>query len=362
MTVTGAEPLWAATDRLLERAPLAGILTHKLGPLAASRLRRLGRPLPPPLLAEERAASLAMLTAIPLIHRVRNGCEGPLLLLKGPEVAQLYPRNGRRFGDIDVLTATADEVQRSLLGSGFLLGEPDFDMSDGLHHHLHPLRWPTIWLNVEVHAGPNWPPRAQRPPLGEILEAAVPSACGIEGVSAPHPLHHTLILASHAWRHEPLFALRDLIDIAVLSEGLDAGELDRLAARWGIGRIWATTRGAAEALLYGGRRTAPLRSWARHLEQVRERTVLENHLQRWLHAFWELPPTAALEQTAQVLRGEVAPAEGESWGTKLGRIAGAVRNPGAAVEHSPVTPRPAGLPADTHEQPTADDVAPRSTD
>jgi len=345
MTPTGTEPLWVATDRLLERASLAGILAHKLGPLAASRLRRLGRPLPRPLLDEERAASLAMLTATPLIHRIRDGCDGPLLLLKGPEIAQLYPRNGRRFGDVDVLTPTADDVQRSLLQSGFVPSEPDFDLFDEeQHHHLEPLRWPTIWLNVEVHSGPNWPPRAHRPPLGEILEAAVPSACGIAGVLAPHPLHHALILTSHAWRHEPLFALRDLIDIAVLSQALDADELDRLASRWGIDRIWATTRAAIEGLFYGGRRTVPLRTWARQLERVEERTVFENHLQRWLHVFWELPFPAALGQTTQVLRSEVVPAEGESWGAKLGRVAGAVRNPGAAVERAPIKLRAATLP------------------
>lgn len=347
MTPTGAEPVWAATDRLIESASLAGILAHKLGPLAANRLRRLGEPLPKPLLDEERAASFAMFAAIPLLHRIRDGCEGPLMLLKGPEIGGLYPRNGRRFGDIDILTPAAEEVQGSLLAGGFLLCEPDFDMSDGLHHHLQPLRWPTIPLNVEVHSGPNWPPRAHQPPLGEILEAAVPCAFGIDGVLAPHPLHHTLILASHAWRHEPLFIVRDLIDIAVISEGLEAGELDRLASRWGIGRVWETTKGAADALFYGGRRTVPLRSWARHLERVRERTVLENHLQRWLHAFWELSPPAALGQAVHVLRAEVAPAEGESWGTKLSRIGGAVRNPGASVERPPLSPCAATLPPDT---------------
>ena len=45
-------------------------------------------------------------------------------------------------------------------------------------------------------------------------------------------------------------------------------------------------------------------------------------------------------------KAEVAPVEGESWGSKLGRIAGAVRNPGAAVEQAPVTPRRPTLPLD----------------
>ncbi len=222
-----------------------------------------------------------------------------------------------------------------LLESGFVLGEPDFDMSDGLHHHLPPLRWPTIPLSVEVHSGPNWPLRAQPPPLAEILEGAVPSALGIDGILAPHPLHHTLILASHAWRHGPLLVLRDLVDIAAISAELDRAELDRLASRWGITRVWNTTISAVDALFYGGRRTAPLRSWARHLEPVRERTVFENHLERWLHAFWELPAAPALQQTVHVLRSELAPVEGESWGRKVSRTAAALRNPGAKVERRP---------------------------
>lgn len=82
--------LWDATDDLIAGATLPGILAHKLGPLAAKRLRRLGEPVPGPLVLEERAASLSMLTAIPLIERVRAGCDGALVLIKGPEVARLY--------------------------------------------------------------------------------------------------------------------------------------------------------------------------------------------------------------------------------------------------------------------------------
>jgi hypothetical protein len=338
-------------DSLIGGASLPGILAHKLGPLAAGRLRRLDQPLPQPLIAEERAASLAMLSAIPLLHRIRNCCEGPLLLLKGPEIGALYLRNGRRFGDVDILTPRADDVQRSLLLNGFELGEPDFDMSDGVHHHLPPIRWPTIPLNIEVHSSPNWPLQAKRPPLAEMIEAAVPSALGIDGIEAPSRLHHTLIFAAHAWRHEPLHILRDLVDVAVLSQGIDAGELDRLASRWGIARLWATTKDAVDALFYGGRRTVPMRSWAKHLELVRERTVLENHLQRWLHPFWELPPAAALRQTGHVLSTELAPVEGEPWGRKLTRTVGALRNPSAPAKR-PVAGFPPDDPADHGADPS----------
>ncbi len=77
MSPAATDELWAGTDRLVARASLGGILDHKLGPLAAIRLRRLGESLPKPLLDEERAASFAMLGAIPLLHHIRNGCGGP---------------------------------------------------------------------------------------------------------------------------------------------------------------------------------------------------------------------------------------------------------------------------------------------
>ena len=329
MMPTASRPsgLWEAIDQILARADLTGVLAHRLGPLAAIRLRTLDLPLPPQLEGEERAATLANLAAVPLVFKIREACDGPVLLLKGPEVGALYPRAGRRFGDVDILTPSAETVQDSLLANGFVPGEPDFDMSDGLHHHLEPVRWPTIALNVEVHSAPNWPPRAKRPPLEEILEAAVPSALQVQGVSAPHPLHHALILSSHAWRHEPLHRIRDLLDIAVVSDGLDARELDRLAAKWGMTKIWSTTTATIEALFYGGRRTVPLRSWARHLEEIRPRTVFENHLQRWVGAFWEEPPGPALARLGHELRDDIRPDAGETWGTKLGRVGRAAVNP-----------------------------------
>jgi hypothetical protein len=59
-------------------------------------LRRRGDTVPKPLVLEERAASLTMLTAVPLMERVRASCDGPLVLVKGPEVARVYPENAHR--------------------------------------------------------------------------------------------------------------------------------------------------------------------------------------------------------------------------------------------------------------------------
>ena len=142
--------LWDAVDGILGRAPLAGVLAHKLGPLAAHRLRRIGEPIPEPLVNEERASSLSLLTGIPLLVRARQSCDGPLVLLKGMEVARRYRGGARRFGDLDLLTDDAELAQRTLLRQGFL--EIDDPTVTDRHHHLLPLKWPTIIIAIEIHS------------------------------------------------------------------------------------------------------------------------------------------------------------------------------------------------------------------
>jgi hypothetical protein len=299
-----ASPLWRSVERLLAMADVPSLRAHKLGPLVVSE--------------EQRAASVGAMLAPALLQRIREAAGGELILLKGPEVAALYPAGGRRFSDVDVLVRDADSVQAALLRAGFVEDEEVVELDD--HHHQHPLRLPSIWLGVEVHSAPNWPLGAMAaPPLGEIFDAAVPSVLGIDGVSAPSRAHHALLLAAHAWRHQPLGLLRDLLDVAVLAEGVPRSELDETAERWGIGRVWRTTRAAVDAIFYGGRDPLPLRLWARHLKAVRAETVLEDHLQRWLHPFWERPFVPALRDAATMIRRDVVPAPGETWRERIGQ-------------------------------------------
>lgn len=319
--------LWSGVDRLVDRATLDGILVHKLGPLAAARRRAAGRPVERELIDEERAASFAMLSSSALLRRIREHSEGPLLLLKGPELALRYPPGGRRFGDIDILAPDAQAVHRTLERSGFeQVPESGFQEEDGAHHHLIPLRWPVVPLLVEVHAFPNWPPQIERPRLEEIIAAAVPSATGVDGLSAPHPRHHALLLAAHAWRHEPLQTLRDLLDVAAMAFGEDAAELEGTADEWGLARIWRSTREAIDALFLGAPRPASLRVWARHLERVRERTVLESHLQGVLSPFWAFPPRMAVAEALAGIKASATPMRGEGWAPKLRRIPCAIKD------------------------------------
>ena len=81
---------------------------------------------------------------------------------------------------------------------------------------------------------------------------------GVPGITTLPPEHHTLILAAHAWEHQPLGRLGNLIDVAVMLAGRRRrGRPAR--ARWGCARMWRTTRNDGAR---GGRRRGPLGSRA----------------------------------------------------------------------------------------------------
>jgi len=320
-------PLWTAVEALVERAPRpADLYSHRLELFEARRLRRAGEALSEDLLARERRAEIGALTAPLLLSRVRAAYEGPLLLVKGPEVAARYPDPTlRAFGDVDLLTEDADGAQRALLAAGFHeVGDPELYLDI---HHLRPLSWPGLPLVVEIHSRPKWVDGLEGPPIAELFAAAVPAAVGVEGLLAPAPAHHALLLAAHSWAHEPLRLLRDLIDTAALAAEVDRAELEAAARRWGLARLWRSTSTAVDFVLGDARRPpAALRIWAQNLERVRERTVLEHHLQRWLSDFWALPPGLALRRLPRVAKGELLPEGEEGWRRKLARTALAVRN------------------------------------
>jgi hypothetical protein len=322
-----AEPaaLWEAVDRLLDGADIEGIRAHKLGALAARLLRRRNRPVPGPLAADERGATVAVVMARPLLEHIRSVCDGPLVLLKGPEVARLYPGSARTFGDIDLLVPDALAAQRALTAAGLVEVDDPEPFRD--HHHLRPLKSPNIGLKVELHTTPLWPAATKPPQVDEILDRSVAAGVGVSGVLAPDPVQHALILAAHAWSHDPLRTLRDLVDIAAVSADCSEAELEEAAEAWGIPRIWGTTRAAIRALFERGPTTVALRLWARHLRSVRERTVLDNHLMRWLHVFWELPPRAAVADLRTAVRLTLLPGAGESWGEKLTRTGRGITHP-----------------------------------
>ena len=279
-------------------------------------------PFPPQLERQQRLARIANLTAPVILERIRGTCEGPMVLLKGAEVAARYPGRARVFGDIDLLVPDAGRTQTQLLAAGFEVQDSEVGWFGT--RHLDRLRWPDTPLAVEIHSTPNWPDALRPPSAEELFEAAVPSRCGVSGILAPSAAHHTLLLAAHAWAHQPLGRLRDLVDVAAFRSEVDARELGTLARRWGIVRLWRTTSRSVDAVL-AGESSWPLRLWARHVADIRRQTVLEAHLERFLAPFWGYPAGIAGRVVATAVANETRPALDEGWREKLGRSVSAVR-------------------------------------
>ena len=321
-----SQALIERVNALIDRSPsLEDLRHHRIELLAARRRRELGLELPDSLIAQERLSAAATLAAPVLLERVRAASDGPLVLFKGPRIARLYPdRALRSFRDLDVLVADADATQRSMLAAGFLeAGDPDLYEKI---HHLRPLHWPGLPLVVEVHHSPKWVEGLEAPAAAELIEAAVPCAGAPDGVLELPAAHHALVLAAHAWAHRPLSRLRDLLDIRLVAEAADPAQIEELARAWGLRRIWATTAHSLDALFDGTRRPASLAIWARHLEQAREQTVLESHVQNWLCALWGLPGGRALATAFGAVGADLVPERDEGWPAKLGRTRAALAN------------------------------------
>ncbi|MGH2716768.1 MAG: nucleotidyltransferase family protein, partial [Thermoleophilaceae bacterium] len=256
-----------------------------------------------------------------LLRRVRESADGPLLLVKGPEVARHYPDPSLRdFRDVDLIVRDSAATQRQLLAAGFEeVGEPW--VYEGIHH-LRPLHWPGLPLVVEVHHSPKWLDHVEPPTAGSLLCAGVRRP---DGLLVPPPAHHALVLAAHGWAHRPLTRVRDLLDVALVALAANPAEVDRLAGAWGVRRMWRTTARAIGAVLGAGRRPVSVAVWARHLEDARERTVLESHLQRSLSDLWGLPRNRLLA-AGDGVRGILAPEDGEGWPDKLARTRAAIGN------------------------------------
>jgi hypothetical protein len=319
--------MWQRIDSLLEASssPLEVLRMHRVELLEARRRRTAGLPLEPDLVADETRAAVDEMAALPLLGRVRAAWDGPLLLVKGPEVALDYGAPGlRAYGDLDLLTDDAEAAQAALLAVGF---QEVFDpeVYEDIHH-LRPLWWPGLPLVIELHTRPNWPDGIPGPSTAELLAAAVPSRLGVDRVMTLPPEEHTLVLAAHAWQHQPLGRLGNLIDVAVTLERADKAEVDALARRWGCSRMWRTTRAAIGAVLEGERRSAGVALWARHLSDVRERTVLEWHIKDLLAPAWGLPPRAALTAVRAEVLATAGPDGSESWRAKLRRARTALGN------------------------------------
>ena len=318
-------PLWDAADRLLATMSTEAVRINRVLPLAARRLRHLGEEIPRDLAHEERATRATMMILPSLLGRIRNAFDGPMLVIKGPEVAARYPDAARSFNDLELLVADARAAQAALIDAGFVEVPDPTDHYLGIHH-LPPLVWPELPLKIEVHERPKWP-RELRPPTAESLfDEAVPSFCEIDGVEAPAPHHHALIVAAHAWAHTPLRDLRDLLDVAAVAGEAEDAALAQAARDWRMERMWSTTCAAIRWRLYGGMPPVAVSAWARQLIRLREATVFEGHLVRWASPFWLLPPARALPVALRRVVEDVTPGDETSWSAKVRRVIRAMRH------------------------------------
>lgn len=318
--------VWARVDELIERASRPSDLRwHRLHLIAARRFREQGRAVPHEFLGDELTSAVMTLAAPEFLRRVRETVDGPVVLLKGPEVAALYPEPTLRpYRDLDLLVVDAPGTWRALVDVGFVpTGDPSLYV--GIHH-LRPLCLPGYPLVIELHTEPKWVPWASAPPAAALLEAAVPSLAGADGIFAPAPAHHALVLAAHSWAHEPLRRVHELLDVLLVLDRTDRAEAEAAARTFGVERLWRTTLAAADAILGDGRRPRTVRIWARHLPRVRERTVLEAHLEHVLAPFSIAAPAPALRLSLGALRRDLRPEEGETWRDKLARTARALRD------------------------------------
>jgi hypothetical protein len=324
--------MWDQVDLLLARAPHeAALRLHRVELLEARRRRAAGLDAGP-LVRDEAIATVRELAAIPLLARVRDACDGPLVLHKGPEVSLDYPgARLRSFCDLDLLTDDAEGAQAALLAAGFQTTREA--ECDGVAHHMCPLEWPGLPLTVELHSRPNWADGVAAPTTDELIATAAPGRLGVEGVDTLAPAQHALVLAVHAWSHEELGRLGNLIDVAVTLQRADEAEITALARRWGCSRLWRTTRTAIGAVLEETGRSAAVAAWARHLHTVRERNVFEWHAKNTLAPVWGLPHRRIAGAVAAEMRAKAAAGEVEPRRVKLRRAGLALRNAGVARSH-----------------------------
>ena len=324
--MNGHDP-WPAIDRLIDRAlRLEDLRRHGLQLLAGRRFRASGRRVDPQLVHDEQLAAAVALSAPRVLEQVRAAYDGPIVLMKGPEIALLYPApHLRAYGDIDLLVDDAQRAQRALIAAGFRpVGDPRLYVDI---HHLRPLLAPGLALAVEVHDRPKWPDGERPPATDELISRAVPSEAGGEGIlTLPGP-EHALLVAAHSWAHVPLGRLSHLLDADLLAAGCTEAEISSLGRSWRLERIWQVTAEAADTIFRGEPRAWPLRTWARNLPAARERTVLERHLQEWLAPYAAAPPRRALGASAAAFVGTGRRQPDEAWRAKLRRTVRALRSP-----------------------------------
>jgi Uncharacterised nucleotidyltransferase len=319
--------IWARLEGILDRSDdFEALRAHRLHLLGLQRWRALGRRLPSEAARLEKEAAIAALSATGLLQHAVEAYDGRMTIMKGIEVARLYPDDWLRpFRDLDLIVDDVDAAQSALIEAGFEeVGQPEIYEDI---HHLRPLAFGVGPLVIELHREPKWPYAVGTPPSGDrLLRGSVPSSTGVHGLLTLSASDHAICLAAHAWAHEPLLRLGDLLDVSLVAAQSEAQELAERAREFGVDRIWASTIAAATAIFGAGRVTFPLRTWARSLAHGNRRSVLEGHAQKWLSPFAALPFPESLRAAGKQAAADLMPAEGEGWSSKARRVGAALRD------------------------------------
>lgn len=194
-----------------------------------------------------RAQARSILVAETILDELCTRVEQPVVLMKGLEVAQLYPAPTHRpFRDVDVLMQDPTPVWHDLVGRGYRKSpRRRFDIE---HHHLPALVPPYGVVGIELHHRPNVP-RWGHIPVGLIFDTAEPSRTGIPGLQRPRDDVHALLMAMHCWKGG--FArVRDLFD-ALLLASVSPVPVGDTAEDLGLQRFWQLTVRLSEAVLFG---------------------------------------------------------------------------------------------------------------
>lgn len=222
------EELWELLERNVSSWPHERLQQHGFDLLFGD---------PERLAKDRRMHARRVLVAQHVLDDQLQHHDTPMIVMKGLEVAMLYPRPIERpFRDVDILVKDPRARWDRLVELGHRKSPTralDID-----HHHLPALEHPTGVLSTELHMRPNLPGWAKIP-NDLIFETAQPSRTGIEGALRPRDDIHALLLALHCWKGG-FTRLRDLFDAVLLDSTIDHGT-QATARSLGLARFWERT-------------------------------------------------------------------------------------------------------------------------
>ncbi len=192
-----------------------------------------------------RLMAVFQMQAKEMLRDVRALIDGPIVVMKGIELAQLYPEPWRRdFVDVDILAGDVEPADARLRGAGFTPFASVTTLAD--YHQTAPLVRGDNPITIELHRRPN-SPRWAHFPSAEIIAQARPSRTGLDGVMRPRDDHHAVLVAWHYWR-DGAHRARDLVDLHLLRQRSTGKAIQSTADSWGVGRVWRNTERLLDAL------------------------------------------------------------------------------------------------------------------